>query len=56
MKNDSRTELKNEITILESLLPEKKEQLKVLEEIERHKDELWKKHVAENPLEPIGLS
>jgi hypothetical protein len=56
MKNDSRTELKNEIAVLESLLREKKEQLKVLEEIERQKDELWKKHVAENLPEAIDLS
>ncbi len=38
-------DLKKEIQVLEKLLKEKREELKVAEVIEKQKDELWKKHL-----------
>lgn len=42
-------DLKTEIQVLEKLLKEKREELKVAEAIEKQKDELWKRHVAALP-------
>lgn len=39
--------LKTEIGVLEGILWEKKEQLRIAEAIEKQKDDLWRKHVAE---------
>ncbi len=39
--------LKSEIAVLEGILREKKEQLRIAEAIEKQKDDLWRKHVAE---------
>lgn len=39
--------LKTEIAVLEGILREKKEQLRIAEAIEKQKDDLWRKHVAE---------
>ena len=41
------SKLKSEIAVLEGILREKKEQLRIAEAIEKQKDELWRKHVAE---------
>ena len=40
------SKLKNEIAVLEGILREKKEQLRIAEAIEKKKDDLWRKHVA----------
>ena len=40
-------DLKTEIQVLEKLLKEKREELKVAEAIEKQKDELRKRHVAQ---------
>lgn len=40
-------DLKTEIQVLEKILKEKREELKVAEAIEKQKDELWKRHVAQ---------
>lgn len=42
-------DLKTEIQVLEKLLKEKREELRVAEAIEKQKDELWKRHVAALP-------
>ena len=39
--------LRTEIAVLEGILREKKEQLRIAEAIEKQKDDLWRKHVAE---------
>ena len=41
------SKLKNEIAVLEGIIREKKEQLRIAEAIEKQKDDLWRKHVAE---------
>lgn len=41
------SKLKSEIAVLEGILREKKEQLRIAEAIEKQKDDLWRKHVAE---------
>ena len=48
------SKLKTEIAVLEGILREKKEQLRIAEAIEKQKDNLWRKHVAEfdNPSPP----
>lgn len=40
------SKLKTEIAVLEGILREKKEQLRIAEAIEKQKDDLWRKHVA----------
>ena len=40
------SKLKTEIAVLEGILREKKEQLRISEAIEKQKDDLWRKHVA----------
>ena len=40
-------DLKTEIQVLEKLLKEKREELKVAEAIEKQKDELWKRHLIQ---------
>ena len=39
--------LRTEIAVLEGIIREKKEQLRIAEAIEKQKDDLWRKHVAE---------
>lgn len=41
------SKLKTEIAVLEGVLREKKEQLRIAEAIEKQKDDLWRKYVAE---------
>ena len=41
------SKLKTEIAVLEGIIREKKEQLRIAEAIEKQKDDLWLKHVAE---------
>ena len=41
------SKLKNEIAVLEGIIREKKEQLRIAEAIEKQKDDLCRKHVAE---------
>lgn len=41
------SKLKTEIAVLEGIIREKKEQLRIAETIEKQKDDLWRKHVAE---------
>ena len=41
--------LKTEIAVLEGIIREKKEQLRIAEAIEKQKDDLWRKHVVESP-------
>ena len=43
--------LKTEIAVLEGILREKKEQLRIAETIEKQKDDLWRKHVAGGSVE-----
>ena len=38
--------LKTEIAVLEGIIWEKKEQLRIAEAIEKQKDDLWRKHVV----------
>lgn len=45
------SKLKTEIAVLEGILREKKEQLRITEAIEKQKDDLWRKHVAGLPPE-----
>lgn len=40
------SKLKTEIAVLEGILREKKERLRIAEAIEKQKDNLWRKHVA----------
>lgn len=40
------SKLKTEIVILEGIVREKEEQLRIAEAIEKQKDDLWRKHVA----------
>ncbi len=40
------SKLKTEIAVLEGILREKKEQLRIAEAIEKQKDDLWRKHVV----------
>ena len=40
------SKLKNEIAVLEGIIWEKKEQLRIAEAIEKQKDDLWRKHVV----------
>ena len=40
------SKLKTEIAVLEGILREKKDQLRITEAIEKQKDDLWRKHVA----------
>ena len=41
------SKLKTEIAVLEGIIREKKEELRIAEAIEKQKDDLWRKHVAE---------
>lgn len=41
--------LKTEIAVLESILREKRQKLKVVEAIEEEKEELWRQHMAKAP-------
>ena len=43
--------LKTEIAVLEGIIREKKEQLRISEAIEKQKDDLWRKHVAGGSVE-----
>ena len=43
--------LKGQIVLLEELLREKREALKVAEAIEKQKDDLWRRHVVNLPSE-----
>ena len=45
------SKLKTEIAVLEGIIREKKEQLRIAEAIEKQKDDLWRKHVAGSPPE-----
>jgi hypothetical protein len=40
------SKLKTEIAVLEGIIREKKDQLRIAEAIEKQKDDLWRKHVA----------
>ena len=40
------SKLKTDIAVLEGIIREKKEQLRIAEAIEKQKDDLWRKHVA----------
>ena len=39
-------QLREQIAVLEGVIREKKEQLRIAEAIEKQKDDLWRKHVA----------
>lgn len=41
--------LKTEIAVLEGIIWEKKEQLRIAEAIEKQKYDLWRKHVVVSP-------
>ncbi len=43
---DTPEKLKKEIAILESILREKRQKLKVVEAIEEEKEKLWRRYVA----------
>ena len=43
--------LKSQIALLEELLREKREALKVAEAIEKQKDDLWRRHIVNLPSE-----
>lgn len=43
------SKLKTEIAVLEGIIREKKEQLRIVEAIEKQKDDLWRKHVVGSP-------
>lgn len=45
------SKLKTEIAVLEGIIREKREQLRIAEAIEKQKDDLWRKHVAGSPPE-----
>jgi len=45
------SKLKTEIAVLEGIIREKKEQLRIAETIEKQKDDLWRKHVAGGSVE-----
>nr|MBQ4456339.1 hypothetical protein [Clostridia bacterium] len=38
--------LREQIAVLEGIIREKKEQLRIAEAIEKQKDDLWRRHVA----------
>lgn len=40
-------QLRDQIAVFEGIIREKKEQLRIAEAIEKQKDDLWRKHVAE---------
>lgn len=40
-------QLREQIAVLEGVIREKKEQLRIAEAIEKQKDDLWRKHMAE---------
>lgn len=40
------SQLREQIAVLEGIIREKKEELRVAEAIEKQKDDLWRKHVA----------
>lgn len=40
------SQLREQIAVLEGIIREKKEQLRIAEAIEKQKDDLWRKHVA----------
>lgn len=40
------SKLKTEIAVLEGIIREKREKLRIAEAIEKQKDDLWRKHVA----------
>lgn len=40
------SKLKTEIAVLEGIIREKKEQLRIAEAIEKQKDDLWRKYVT----------
>ena len=42
------SKIKTEIAVLEGIIREKKEQLRIAEAIEKQKDDLWRKHVVES--------
>lgn len=42
--------LKSQIALLEELLREKREALKVAEAIEKQKDDLWRRHIVESSI------
>ena len=41
------SQLREQIAVLEGIIREKREQLRIAEAIEKQKDDLWRKHVAE---------
>ncbi len=41
------SQLRDQIVVLEGIIREKKEQLRIAEAIKKQKDDLWRKHVAE---------
>lgn len=47
---ESVSQLREQIAVLEGIIREKKEQLRIAEAIEKQKDDLWRKHVAESGL------
>ena len=47
-------DLKTEIQVLEKLLKEKREELKVAEAIEKQKNELWKRHLIQVSSDKAG--
>lgn len=44
-------QLREQIAVLEGIIREKKEELRIAEAIEKQKDDLWRKHVAGAPPE-----
>lgn len=40
------SQLREQIAVLEGIIREKKEQLRIAEAIEKQKDDLWRKHMA----------
>ena len=44
---DNVSQLREQIAVLEGIIREKKERLRIAEAIEKQKDDLWRKHVAE---------
>lgn len=46
------SQLREQIAVLEGIIREKREELRIAEAIEKQKDDLWRKHVAENGSPP----
>ena len=45
------SKLREQIAVLEGIIREKREELRIAEAIEKQKDDLWRKHVAGSPPE-----